>query len=164
MLGHLGNMFDWLTWDISATSVNVANNVFVEKTSNELKTIVLSTIAFVEYGADFHVIWTFHFSRVMLRFPQSIKTAPAYKSIVSTCSFDIELSPISAIELCLRHEPLFPRIWEMCIARGALSYSRCTILKVTYGSRAVDVAEYKRQYELSDWSPTHLPDLQVLKL
>ena len=30
MLGHLGNMFDGLTWDISATSVNVANSLFVE--------------------------------------------------------------------------------------------------------------------------------------
>ena len=101
------------------------------------QTLTSSIIAFIENGADMGATWTFHFV-----------TSPQYRFH----SFDMQLSPLSAIQLVLRHTPNFPRIQEMCIARGALLYSRCTILQGRFNDGTEEPLQsyYLRQYELSD--------------
>lgn len=134
------------------------NNIFRSKfplreLSDDWAAITVATVAFVEYGADVQPIWTFHFSSVMsVKFPNS-ETSPEHETMHSTCSFDIQLSPLSAIHLCLRDRPQYPRIREMCISRGALSYSRCTILEVNSSSPHAfeEDAENRKEYELSEY-------------
>ena len=99
--------------------------------------LTAAIIACIEYGADVQAIWTFHFH-------DSVIFADEYDR-----SFDMELSPLSAIHLCIREEPDFPRIRDMCISRGALSYSRCTILKVVL-IKWDEKTEYIKQYALSE--------------
>lgn len=121
----------------------------LEFTPDAWAAITVTTVAFVEYGADVQAIWTFHFSSVMTFYYLDSQASPEDETVFSTCSFDIQLSPLSAIHLCLRDRPQFPRIREMCISRGAVSYSRCTILEVSFSSRE-ESAEYRKQYELSE--------------
>lgn len=150
-------LFAWhKTHNISAkTFTNIfGSKVTLPEVSDDWAAITAAAVAFVEYGADVQAIWTFHFSSVMMvEYPDS-EAFPEHEKAVQeklhcrgtlTCSFDIQLSPLSAIHLCLRDRPQFPRIREMCISRGALSYSRCTILEVSSN------AEYRKQYELSEY-------------
>lgn len=110
----------------------------IERDSNlDWAALTAATIAFIEYGADVQAIWTFHFSYTM-----------SYEAN-RDCSFDMALSPLSATHLCISEEPDFPRIRDMCIFRGALSYSRCTILTVNFHSTK-ECATYSKQYELSE--------------
>ncbi|CAD6592252.1 MAG: hypothetical protein ASARMPRED_006132 [Alectoria sarmentosa] len=106
--------------------------------------------AFLECGADVHTIWTYHFSRVMYLAFLWDETILAPEKTDRRCSFDMQLSALSVIQLCLRSEPVFPRIWEMCLARGALSHSKCTILEVVSFFDDEKSTQNKKRYELSE--------------
>ena len=105
--------------------------------------------AFLECGADVHAIWTYHTSRVMYLGSRRDEANLAPEKIARMCSFDMQLSALSVIRLCWRSEPVFPRIWEMCLARGALSHSKCTILEVIFSDEK-ELTEEKKRYELSE--------------
>lgn len=105
--------------------------------------------AFLECGADVHAIWTYHLSYMMTFVLFRYDAIPASERIYRVCSFDIQLSPLSVIQLLPISEPEFPRIREMCLARGALSHSKCTILEVIYPDDG-EFTEFKKQYELSE--------------
>lgn len=101
------------------------------------KTLTSSIIAFIENGADMGAICNFHFN------------APGPLDFDSRYEFDMQLSALSTIQLVLGHTPDFPRIQEMCIARGALLYSRCTILEIRINTEELIGSYDVRQYELS---------------
>ena len=113
------------------------------------QTFTSSIIAFIENGADMGAIWTYHFEA-------NSDSYPGNRDILNYgYEFDMRLSALSMIQLVLRHTPDFARIQEMCIARGALLYSRCTILESTFkgfkDSIEVPPESYDvRQYELSE--------------
>ena len=106
------------------------------------QTLTSTIIAFIENGAEMGAIWTYHFN--------------GNRNILDyRYGFDMRLSALSLIQLVLRHTPDFARIQEMCIARGALLYSRCTIFesifKVFKDSTEQPPESYDvRQYELSE--------------
>lgn len=105
------------------------------------KTLTSSIIAFIENGADMGAIWNFHFhSRRDTHYPGLYD---------SWYEFDMQLSALSTIQLLLGHTPDFPSIQEMCIARGALLYSRCTILEIRISTEELTRSYDVRQYELS---------------
>ena len=105
------------------------------------KILTSSIIAFIENGADMGAIWNFHFKTHQY----THNSGP-----LDICyEFDMQLSALSTIQLVLGHTPDFPRIHEMCIARGALLYSRCTILEIRISTEELIEYQDVRQYELS---------------
>ena len=121
-------------------NIHVGQN---EEWGSDSKTFTSSIITFIENGADMGAIWTFN----LVIDPGNVEGAAD-----RWYHLDIQLSALCAIQLVLRHTLEFPRMQEMCIARGALLYSRCTTLGVT----STDSTEkppgtfYVRQYELSE--------------
>lgn len=105
------------------------------------KTLTSSIIAFIEKGADMGAICNFHLKAR----GDTHNRGP----INSWYEFDMQLSALSTIQLVLGHTPDFPRIQEMCIARGALLYSRCTILGIRISTEELIGSYDMRQYELS---------------
>ena len=105
------------------------------------KTLTSSIMAFIENGADMGAICNFHFkTRRYTHNPGPLD---------SWYEFDMQLSALSTIQLVLGHTPDFPRIQEMCIARGALLYSGCTILEIRISTEELIGSYDLRQYELS---------------
>ena len=100
------------------------------------KTLTSSVIASIENGADMGAICNFHYTH---------NSGP----LDSWYQFDMQLSALSTIQLVLGHTPDFPRIREMCIARGALLYPRCTILEIRIRTEELIESYGVRQYELS---------------
>lgn len=105
------------------------------------KTLTSSIIAFIENGADMGAICNFHF--------RTREYAHNHGPLDPWYEFDMQLSALSTIQLVLGHTPDFPRIQEMCIARGALLYSRGTILEIRIGTEELIASYDVRQYELS---------------
>ena len=105
------------------------------------KTLALATIAFIEHGADLGTIWS-----------ESIKLdligqgeCPIY-----SCSFDLQASALSVIELGLKDEPEWPPIRRMCNARGAVRYSRCTTIKFVLQQRTAKGKRLAKRFNLSE--------------
>ena len=105
------------------------------------KTLTSSIIAFIEKGADMGAICNFHFN--------ARRVIHNSGPLDPWCEFDMQLSALSTIQLVLGHTPDFPRIQEMCMARGALLYSRCTILQIRISTEELIGSDDVRQYELS---------------
>lgn len=141
MLGHLAFMLNW------RYNAKIHSNVTQRPYHVNWDAIVMPTIAFVEYGADVHKIWHFHFGHTIILSTNGIGPISEAGTIESACSFDIQLSALSALNLCLRDKPEYPLIREMCIARGAFSYAKCTVLEVISKQ---EQARYKKKYELSE--------------
>lgn len=141
MLGHLAFMLNW------RYNAKIHSNVTQRPYHVNWDAIIMPTIAFVEYKADVHKIWNFHFDHTIILSASGIGPISEAGTIESACSFDIQLSALSALHLCLRDKPEYPLIREMCIARGAFSYAKCTVLEVISKQES---ARYKKRYELSE--------------
>lgn len=100
---------------------------------------------FIEHGADVGAIWTFHFCPWLPDKGIDFNTHWIR-------GFDLQLSPLSLIWLCLGDDPDYPHIWEVCTARGALVYVRCQILEVLlHDEKEEDIWRTGRTiYELSE--------------
>lgn len=144
MLENLENILYW-GHDTGKDS-NVTKRLF----SDRWDAITIPTIALIEHGADVNAIWTFHFFQTMTLSARGIEARPAHETMKSQCAFDIQLSALSAIQLCLRYEPEFSHIREICIARGAESYSRCTSLEVISRNEIEDSIVDRKRYELPE--------------
>ena len=149
------NLFAKTMWGrfLERTAVVWAVNVMYRDNSRYWntfsQTLTSSIIAFIENGADMGAIWTYHFEA-------NSDSYTGNRDILDyEYGFDMRLSALSTIQLVLRHSPDFARIQEMCIARGALLYSRCTIFESTF-KVFKDITEEPlesydvRQYELSE--------------
>ena len=108
------------------------------------QTITRSIIAFIEHAADVNSIWTFHFR-------------------TWTFGFDIQMSALSLIQAVMQSSPGSPQIQET--GRGALYYSRCTILEVVVDKRDWEnflglwTGGLSKQYELSEQESRQLMEI-----
>lgn len=119
---------EWSDLDLRQSETWISNS----------KTLTSSIIAFIENGADMGAICNLHLTARRETYN------PGH--VDSWYVFDMQLSALSTIQLVLGHTPEFPRIQEMCIARSALLYSRCTILEI--GTEELIGSYDVRQYEL----------------
>ena len=104
------------------------------------QTITRSLVAFIEHAADVSSIWTFHLQ------------APEF-------GFDIQMSALSLIQTAMQSSPGFPQIQER--SRGAVYYSRCTILEVDTNrdSRGRFTEWFSKRYELSEQESRELMEI-----
>ena len=94
---------------------------------NELRRAYMqTTMAFVEKGADLHLICTFSDGEI---------PPPRRYSMIVCISLFIELSPLAAIELCLGDLIEYSHLRDLCTSKGAPYYSMCT--QFTWGSRGL---------------------------
>lgn len=98
----------------------------------ELRKLFLqTTMAFIENGADLHIIITpvvDSGSSVAPRFEDKI-----YKRQIPIrryYEFKVELSPLAIFELCLHDPNEITQIKEICVAKGARSYYGCINMKM----------------------------------
>lgn len=116
--------------------------------------ITRSVIAFIEHAADVRSIWTFHFvSSISMRY----LLAPKF-------GFDIQMSALLLIQAAMQSSPGFPQIQET--ARGAVYYSRCTILEVVVEETDCDSRDpwnvwLSKQYELSEQESKELMEILI---
>ena len=92
-----------------------------------LVSAVQCALLFVEHGATADGDWT-------LRTPVTVSWLKLSKSAKKKTHCDMKLSlrlsTITVLETCLGHQPDFPRLRDICVAKGARYYARCEILEV----------------------------------
>ena len=123
-----------LTWRIRVNFESVRNSRFRD-------TLALATIAFIEHGADFGTIWSETID---------LHLYALYESPVRDCLFDLQGSALSIIELTMRNQPEMPRISKMCDARGAVRYSRCTMIQFDVKQEEEEGQELQKLFKLSE--------------
>ena len=104
------------------------------------ETVALAAIAFIKHGADFGTILS---GEIQLNL-DILSECPIYE-----CSFDLQASALSIIELILRDKPEMPCISKMCDARGAVRYSRCTTVNFVLKPRTEEGRMLKKRFTLS---------------
>lgn len=102
--------------------------------------LALATIAFVEHGADVGLVWSNR--NCLLPFGSE----PPF----SGCWCDLQASPLSTIELCMRHDPEILRIRKLCDDRGAIRYLRCTTLGFDVYRKTEEGGRLSKQFKLSE--------------
>lgn len=105
-----------------------------------IQPLALATIAFVEHGADVGLIRTKRFFWL-----ESGGQTPYFEFI-----FDLQASPLSTIELCMRHAPEMPRIRKLCDTRGAFRYLRCPALRFDVDSQTEEHEVLRKEFMLSE--------------
>lgn len=108
-----------------------------------IQPLALATIAFVEHEADVGLICEI-WSKGSL-WLESGGIDPLFE-----CSADLQASPLSTIELCLRQSPEMPRIRKLCETRGAIRYLRCTTLIFDVNSRTEEDEVLRKKIKTSD--------------
>lgn len=105
-----------------------------------IQPLALATIAFVEHGADVGLIWTNGFFEL-----ESGSQNPLFE-----CIFDLQASPLSTLELCMRNAPEMPRIRKLCDTRGAFRYLRCPALSFDVDSQTEEHEVLRKEFKLSE--------------
>lgn len=105
-----------------------------------IQPLALATIAFVEHGADVGLIWTKRLFQL-----ESRSQNPSFE-----CIFDLQASPLSTIELCMRNAPEMPRIRKLCDTRGAFRYLRCPTLRFDVDSQTEEYELLRKEFKLSE--------------
>lgn len=105
-----------------------------------IQPLALATIAFVEHGADVGLIWTKRLFQL-----ESRSQNPSFE-----CIFDLQASPSSTIELCMRNAPEMPRIRKLCDTRGAFRYLRCPTLRFDVDSQTEEDEVLRKEFMLSE--------------
>ena len=90
------------------------------------ETLALATIAFIEHGAHLGKIWSWSITLEHL-----LQGASPFEM----CTFELQASALSIIELIMRNEPELRRISTMCNAKGAIRHSRCTTIEFNFRRR-----------------------------
>ena len=126
--------------------------VFSERfdSSRARETLALAAIAFIEHGADCGMIWS---GTIIIWLGRS--SSMPYQR----CSFDLQASALSIIELIMRNEPVMARISEMCATRGAVRYSRCNSISFVLKQEG---EELRNQFKLSEQESKEI--LEILEL
>ena len=121
-------------WEIRVIYESIRN-------SRVSETLALALTAFIEHGADLGTIWSGTISLDCLN--------PS-KGPIHSCSFDLQASALSMIELNLKDEPEWPPIRRMCNARGAVRYSRCTTIEFVLQQRTAEGKRLAKRFNLSE--------------
>ena len=133
-------------WGEYLAFMTIVWNVFLEETFRpripriDIRPLALPTIALIEHGADVGVVRSFQNNTL---WPFEID--PSFFD----CSFDLQASPLSTIELCMRHDPEMPRIRKLCDTRGAIRYLKCTNLRFKVNSQTEESGILSKQFKLS---------------
>ena len=113
-----------------------------------LRAYVELAVVFIEQGADLH---------------SNFRTSKAGLLVVDYSDYflEIEISPLAAIELCLKDVPGYSHLRKICAEKGAPYYLRCTqVIKSTrVRKHEWPTPESKQTIELSDRESTAILDI-----
>jgi hypothetical protein len=95
----------------------------------------IAATMFLEHGADVHAMIVIEDWSSMERMLQYEPWNTISGALPNAVHVSLQLSNFSIFELCLEGVPGWPQIRDVCDAKGAQTYSRCTRLKISRGMK-----------------------------